>query len=1281
MSGSSKEVQCLIGSYCRPTSVVSWSWLTETVLKIRLFGLATPWSGDIPLEAVTGKRKSFMVKLPLRDKLGSTTIWCTILTEELAGQVKSKLKPHTRTWNLYVFQIRKLVIFSPMYMITSLVPGDITAVVDNMEPGPRELEIRGLGNTQQLDISGAPENKFGLSFKFAPGLPPSSPPLNVSWGIVDQVRDKSTPVISIDEAIRTSFNYNIKHKKPSGIMEVISRLKMSEQPPTDCKITFTQFHPATNTLTVRLQPHVLVINMTDIPLLTRITETGSSWLIEPASVFQPQPLTSKFYLGLMSDKGAEEWGGPLLLSDSDWTYLSIRPAVQGIVHLHGTIPYRMVSSDNTVTWVSLGSDVSDGIRVLTIKPSFLVHNQTDSVLYIKSCVTEEKKRKPELSGSYAEVKAYQTLESEITPISFWSLLSAQLSDGPPQHSISLSADTRLWSDQHDVPLDSDTRRSVSIPDPVSQTVTNIPLILMTQRSDTQTFIIIKRDTRPHVELHNNLSAGVVYREEGTRTFDTIIEGRSVFVTMPWLTRGFPYVDQVKDSKRMQFSLENNAWSVGVDLTASQETFINLPGLGDIRVTVELLQPTTHIFLEPVSHLEVAARDIRARFTASPPLSPVSTVYETPDTSLQVTQDIGEDQFQDCLQPPETESSFTSSSRRQSIASSFSVIANPLRRHPGHFVNVRCKELSLAVTDDLCCEEDFQEILRMTFSNVDIRCRPRTDYSTVYKTLGGEHAAELDVEINVGDLQVDNQMFKRGLYHFPVLLSGQENKKEQKVNPLMRINLVYTITDGVFYSRDFNLKCSPMALNVEDTLFYKLKEYVSLFTSSYDGSENVALPSNATFEIPQDVVMSTESSSQLIFFNKITVEEISLQVSAHASLKLFVGLEDSKINLSRFENQAVWSTWYSFGHRLSMHYLSGALFKAGWVVGSLDMIGSPAGFTRNVTDGVKDFVSLPYNGIWNGPWGFVVGLSQGSSSLVKHVSAGTLTSITNFASSMSRNLDRLSFDREHVMRNEEVRRLKPQGLGEGLVNGLSGVGISLLGAIGGLAHHPIQVLLEEGVAPVKLIGGVGRGVVGVVTKPLGSAAELIAQTGHGMLSGSGWTRARRPRLSSTPGLVIDLASSSLKHQWKVVSEAVTGPVVSVVEASLFEDELYIPVTLILSEAGLHVVSEDEDAVREVHSLEELQVLDTPGDPTLLILRLHRPQGVEKYEHVSDRVARFVLDSISFAEKGLAPELQTGAGANDTKKMILYLSSVKKQEFCSLFQQVKEEKDKNYFSTIF
>ena len=84
-------------------------------------------------------------------------------------------------------------------------------------------------------------------------------------------------------------------------------------------------------------------------------------------------------------------------------------------------------------------------------------------------------------------------------------------------------------------------------------------------------------------------------------------------------------------------------------------------------------------------------------------------------------------------------------------------------------------------------------------------------------------------------------------------------------------------------------------------------------------------------------------------------------------------------------------------------------------------------------------------------------------MVKHVSAGTLTSVTNFASSVSRNLDRLSLDSEHCQRNELVRRTLPQGVGHGLVNGMSGIGISILGAIGGkylqVAYCPEYIRTE------------------------------------------------------------------------------------------------------------------------------------------------------------------------------------------------------------------------------
>jgi len=60
--------------------------------------------------------------------------------------------------------------------------------------------------------------------------------------------------------------------------------------------------------------------------------------------------------------------------------------------------------------------------------------------------------------------------------------------------------------------------------------------------------------------------------------------------------------------------------------------------------------------------------------------------------------------------------------------------------------------------------------------------------------------------------------------------------------------------------------------------------------------------------------------------------------------------------------------------------------------------------------------------------------------------GTLTSITNFASSVSRNMERLSFDVDHIRRSEILRRHKPSHVSEGLKNGLSGLGLSILGML-------------------------------------------------------------------------------------------------------------------------------------------------------------------------------------------------------------------------------------------
>lgn len=51
------------------------------------------------------------------------------------------------------------------------------------------------------------------------------------------------------------------------------------------------------------------------------------------------------------------------------------------------------------------------------------------------------------------------------------------------------------------------------------------------------------------------------------------------------------------------------------------------------------------------------------------------------------------------------------------------------------------------------------------------------------------------------------------------------------------------------------------------------------------------------------------------------------------------------------------------------------------------VGNPSALIRNVTDGVYDLFHLPYVGMRNGPSGFMLGISEGATSLLKHLSLG------------------------------------------------------------------------------------------------------------------------------------------------------------------------------------------------------------------------------------------------------------------------------------------------------
>ena len=889
-----KETRCLIGSYSRPTSVVCGC--QGLVLKVRLLGLATPWSGDIPLEAPVGRRKSFMVKLPLKEKGSSCTVWCSILTEKLDGE------------------LRQLVIFSPLYVLSSLLPSPLSvcASLPGQQTPVIQVSAPPLGASLQLDVPAPPETKFNLSFTASPSLPPSSPSLAVSWGIIDQVREKGRPLPSIDEVLASSPQFNLRAGPKDPALQELAGLKVASQPRTDCKVTFTEFHPVTNTLCIRVCPPLLLVNRCSLPLLSR--QSGqSSWLLEPHSVFQPPPMgDAKFQLGLQERGGAEAWGGELELSEQDWTYMSIRPGQHsGVVHLHGSLQYSVQGGGGRATaFLTLESSVSEGVRILTLRPALLLANRTGEEVTVQCQVKPELtvQNRAEVDWVPGQLETVAAAGGSVLALFWWPQTARGA--GHLGHHVSLARPGQLPGPLLSLPLDRDSRHCLALP----EGDTDSPVLLISHQHRGQTFLLVLEDREPQALLHNLLPLALAWREEGRRArCGAALPGQSRHLTLPWLQEGYPYCEQGRGSKRIQFSLEGEPgsqaanWSSGIDLTSTQETFIALPGHGDIRVRVEALHPTSHLFIEPVSNLEVAARDIRARFGAASPSSP-EPVYLSPDSSYVTVPSRDNSALASKEQSFRTtlEESMEEEDSQSAVSSSYSFVQSPLSSSPGPVLCVRVSELSLALTDDLLHYPDLQEVLRLTVQELEVRAQPSTDFSTVFRALGDKHLQTQELTVRLQEVQVDNQLFRRGLFHFPVLVSRQDSSNQHSPMVEARLSLVQGRT------RQFRLQLQPLALCLEDQYVYQLQRFLAACTHpqpqvpSPGGDEELLLP--------PPVLFAVESSSRMVYHQKVVLEQVDLQVSAHASVKVFVGVEDSKISLARLEVSEVWATWYSLGHR-------------------------------------------------------------------------------------------------------------------------------------------------------------------------------------------------------------------------------------------------------------------------------------------------------------------------------------------------------------------------------
>lgn len=408
------------------------------------------------------------------------------------------------------------------------------------------------------------------------------------------------------------------------------------------------------------------------------------------------------------------------------------------------------------------------------------------------------------------------------------------------------------------------------------------------------------------------------------------------------------------------------WSNGFDLNSAREVCVNLPGRGQVLISVSQERLCTCVKIQPY----------------------------------------GEELEQ--------------SSTIQCVSPSSPVI------HADLFI---C-QFGVTVIDEVSNFRNPYEVLRITAEGIAV------------KHSAGRISAEgsrdfRDLSLCVGAIQVDNQL-QDDTYEFSVILtssiapmtprrapSARRTGPRLRAKPLVSIKIVYelgTCANNIFLS-SLSISLQPLTLYIEDTFLYRLGDMVVSFLPPF-----LYHSSRSTSDVDAEshkVLYATSSNIQPVLMGELKIAPVTLNVTLHGSAKLFLSVDDSPLSLGQFHLSPVFLPSSALVQKLTYHYVTAALFKAGWVLGSLELLGNPAGLVRSFSQGVADFFYLPYDGLTRGPGAFVSGMSRGMSSFVRHLSTGALTSITSLASSMARNLDRLSMDTEYLRLLEEQRCRRPK----------------------------------------------------------------------------------------------------------------------------------------------------------------------------------------------------------------------------------------------------------------
>ncbi|XP_043519945.1 vacuolar protein sorting-associated protein 13B isoform X2 [Frieseomelitta varia] len=1289
------------------------------------------WTGDIPLQPNAKWGQPWLVKVPLQERGQFLSIWVRIITQTIQDKVKV------------------LAVLSPLYMIRSHLP--VPARVQMDTPSLKislSTMVNGRGERQQLYCPGTFEHFHQLTFQLETGVSTSNPYVPLSYSSVDQRKFFRRPEVEdIDSILQDLETQKDETEWPFQGDEVEEWIS-AEQPQTHVQVKYQDAGLVSSTLLLELQPWCFILNSMGCHL-SLVSEDIELCQIPHYGIVTPPKLEGTFHL-CVGVGDTFYTSQALQLARPDWSQSFYMPRIGGLIPVEGNIK-SCVDCGSSVSIMSINSSMHEDMRLVRVMSSHVISNLTSQELCVATLAVHEDATRLELPNDltpYSLNISPSEDQKQGIPITQWYTLYMEDIIEPLVLYVSLSIGHK-WS----CPIRVDqgmSRKCVAVPNGSS----SMPVVITMQEDRGTMYIMIHVDYHPQLLIENTCAFKVLLGQ-ANETAEAIIPDASHFTwiceiesnatshySIPSVSNRLPDAPLANTSNILLFSAVTSShnesqtirskelrWSRGINLSAISSTpvdqYVRLPSYGDVKLIMQNRCYTTYISIVPISQVEVSARDIRTRllqkenetkdlvtmrdkFTSDPDDQPIINVQSS-ESSTSITTFFS---AQDETLITETKTA-SQLNLKQIITDMESVKINANddtkdteeNNSKEGSATICLQGVTIIIMHDMNENAQRIEVASLSMTDVIIAINARSRI--------------VNLRAFIGDLQLDNQLFDQGGFDFPVVLISQSpltmketafytsscliNKIEQiRENSLIAIDYVLENQGQLRASKDLHIKIAPISAYIEDTYITQLLNYATSmvpprFLIPDDVKKTRTLVSTIGVYIPDYIVIDARILSAPLRLQNLKIDPVSILLSVHTSVRLYVALDHSPLYFGTFEKKSILTTPYRLGNALTMHYLSGAIFGAGWVVGSLEILGSPGSLAQALGSGLRDFISLPFQGLLQGPWGFIVGITHGSASLMRHVTAGTLNSVTKLASSVARNLDRLTLDEEHLQRQEESRRMRPQGMAQGLYQGLTGLGMSLLAAVAGLAHHPLQQVWSGEITTKSLVTGVGLGLVGVVTKPLSGAAELVALTGQGLLQGAGWNSLPSPRQRPVVQYTTGNNNATIRYAWWLLPllENNHGNILHVTNADyVIQQGSSRAITLVLTRHALLLVNAAEDNVERIYLLKDLTNADHHLESTICLYccpettqtnRSISPAPYEMDREMRARVAEYVrTSSTGLASVSTNSDIQSDIFENTTpnsdRTLTFYVSPDSRNYLLSLFNIAKRQSQGSGFTVL-